>query len=67
MAAVIPPATFVVHCTNAQETLNFLAAEMEALSCGDIESSGYVQAELHVVVIKEHVLLMIYITARSIT
>ena len=38
-----------------------------ALSCGNIESSGYVQAELHVVVIKEHVLLMIYITARSIT
>ena len=32
-----------------------------------IESSGYVQAELHVVVIKEHVLLMIYITGRSIT
>ena len=30
MAAVIPPATFVVHCTNAQETLNFLAAEMES-------------------------------------
>ena len=31
-----------------------------------IESSGYVQAELHGVVIKEHVLLMIYIQREAL-